>query len=179
MAGIESDMLITSGGVSRGDYDMVKDVLAEMGQIRFWTVRMKPGKPLAFGTLRRKDGRNIPHLGLPGNPVSTMITFEQFARPAILKMQGGLDFGRPTVEAVMEGEIVNDDGRRVYARVHVHRTGEEWHASLTGAQGSGILSSMAAANGLAIVPEECAIVRAGDRLKVLVLDSNLYAGKRG
>ena len=169
--GLDADMLITSGGVSKGDYDMVKDVLAEMGTISFWTVRMKPGKPIAFGTLKAGGGRDIPHLGLPGNPVSSMTTFERFARPAILKMMGKTDFTRPTVPAVIDRDIVNDDGRRVYARVHVSRTADGWQASLTGPQGSGILTSMSAANGLAIVPEDCPLARAGDKVNVQLLDN--------
>lgn len=169
--GLDTDMLITSGGVSKGDYDMVKDVLSNMGKISFWTVRMKPGKPIAFGTLKAGGGRDIPHLGLPGNPVSSMTTFERFARPAILKMMGKTDFARPTVPAVIDRDIVNDDGRRVYARVHVSRTTDGWQASLTGPQGSGILTSMSAANGLAIVPEDCPLARAGDKLMVQLLDN--------
>ena len=86
--GLDSDMLITSAGVSKGDYDMVKDVLAQHGEIDFWSVRMRPAKPLAFGVLRTDEGRAVPHLGLPGNPVSAMVAFEQFARPAIHKMMG-------------------------------------------------------------------------------------------
>src|SRR3990172_1975443 len=83
--GLDADMLITSAGVSRGDYDVVKDVLAKEGQIDFWTVRMKPGKPLAFGAFPSGE-RRVPHLGLPGNQVSSMITFELFGRPAMFKM---------------------------------------------------------------------------------------------
>ena len=132
---------------------------------------MKPGKPIAFGTLKAGGGRDIPHLGLPGNPVSSMTTFERFARPAILKMMGKMDFARPTVPAVIDRDIVNDDGRRVYARVHVSRTTDGWQASLTGPQGSGILTSMSAANGLAIVPEDCPLARAGDKLMVQLLDN--------
>jgi molybdopterin molybdotransferase len=169
--GLDTDMLITSGGVSKGDYDMVKDVLSAMGAISFWTVRMKPGKPIAFGTLKAGGGRDIPHLGLPGNPVSSMTTFERFARPAILKMMGKTDFTRPTVPAVIDRDIVNDDGRRVYARVHVSRAADGWQASLTGPQGSGILTSMSAANGLAILPEDCPLARAGDKLMVQLLDN--------
>ncbi|GAI82849.1 unnamed protein product, partial [marine sediment metagenome] len=90
--GLDADMLLTIGGVSMGDYDVVKDVLAKQGEIAFWQVRMKPGKPLAFGTINGVTdtgvARNIPHLGLPGNPVSSMVTFELFVRPAILKMMG-------------------------------------------------------------------------------------------
>jgi len=169
--GLDADMLITSGGVSKGDYDMVKDVLAEMGTISFWTVRMKPGKPIAFGTLKAGGSRGIPHLGLPGNPVSSMTTFERFARPAILKMLGKTVFTRPTVTAIIDRDIVNDDGRRVYARVHVSRTTDGWRASLTGPQGSGILTSMSAANGLAVVPEDCPLARAGESLIVHLLDN--------
>ena len=169
--GLDADMLITSGGVSRGDYDVVKDVLAKMGTISFWTVRMKPGKPIAFGTLKAGGGRDIPHLGLPGNPVSSMTTFERFARPAILKMLGKTAFARPTVLASIDQDIANDDGRRVYARVHVSRAADGWKASLTGPQGSGILTSMSAANGLAIVPEDCPLARAGDKLTVQLLDN--------
>jgi len=169
--GLDADMLITSGGVSKGDYDMVKDVLAEMGTISFWTVRMKPGKPIAFGTLKAGGGRDIPHLGLPGNPVSSMTTFERFARPAILKMLGKTAYARPTVPAIIDQDIVNDDGRRVYARVHVSKTAAGWKASLTGPQGSGILTSMSAANGLAVVPEDCPLARAGDEVNVQLLDN--------
>ena len=170
--GLDGDMLITSGGVSMGDYDVVKDVLARMGTINFWTVRMKPGKPIAFGTLKSRDGREVPHLGLPGNPVSSMITFEQFARPAILKMRGIGNHTRPVVSAAIDQDIVNDDGRRIFVRVHVSKTGHGWTATLTGPQGSGILTSMAAANGLAIVPEDCPRASAGDKLKVQLLDGN-------
>jgi len=169
--GLDGDMLITSGGVSKGDYDVVKDVLARMGEVNFWTVRMKPGKPIAFGTLKAGSGREVPHLGLPGNPVSSMITFEQFARPAILKMRGIVDHTRPSIYASIDQDIINDDGRRIFVRVYVSRTGDGWLASVTGLQGSGILTSMAAANGLAIVPEDCPLARVGDRLKVLLLDN--------
>jgi molybdopterin molybdotransferase len=172
--GLNADMLITSGGVSRGDYDVVKDVLAKIGQIGFWTVRMKPGKPLAFGVIRHSEGckaRDIPHLGLPGNPVSSMITFEMFARPAIYQMLGRKSWQRPEIKARIDGDIINDDGRRVFARVFVSRDENGYRASLTGPQGSGILSSMAAANGLAVVPEDCPLVKAGDTVNVRLLDT--------
>ncbi len=155
-AGLDADMLITSGGVSKGDYDIVKDVLAEHGEVGFWTVCMKPGKPLAFGVIKKVVGRKkrkVPHLGLPGNPVSSMITFEQFARPAILKMMGKKVLAKPTIRAIIEGDITNTDGRRVFARVMVTRRGGQYRASLTGPQGSGILTSMAKANGLAVILE--------------------------
>ncbi len=171
--GLDADMLITSGGVSKGDYDVVKDVLAEHGEISFWTVCMKPGKPLAFGIMTRvKAGyaKGIPHLGLPGNPVSSMITFEQFARPAILKMMGKKILAKPTIRAIMEDRVNNSDGRRVFARVAVARRGHQYHASLTGPQGSGILTSMVRANGLAVIPESSQGAKPGDTIAVQMLD---------
>jgi len=174
--GVDADMLITTGGVSMGDYDVVKDVLVKQGEITFWTVRMKPGKPLAFGTIRglSKAGvaRNIPHLGLPGNPVSAMVTFELFARPAILKMMGKKNLAKPTVEAVIEAPIVNSDGRRIFARAVVEKRGGQYFAQLTGPQGSGILTSMSLANGLVVVPEDKPRVEAGDVVPVMMLDWN-------
>ena len=172
--GLEADMLITIGGVSAGDYDIVKDVLAKEGEIAFWTVQMKPGKPLAFGTIKGMSGagvaRNIPHLGLPGNPVSAMVTFELFARPAILKMMGKKNLAKPTVDAVIENRMVNSDGRRILARAMVEKRGGQYFARLTGPQGSGILTSMTSANGLVIVPEDKAEVEAGDMVQVMMLD---------
>lgn len=172
--GLEADMLITTGGVSKGDYDVVKDILAKEGEITFWTVRMKPGKPLAFGTIRggTKAGvvRNVPHLGLPGNPVSSMVTFELFVRPSILKMMGKKNLAKPTVEAVLENSIVNNDGRRVLARAVVRKRNGKYFAQLTGPQGSGILTSMSSANGLVIVPEDKEKVAAGDTVQVMMLD---------
>lgn len=174
--GLDADMLITSGGVSAGDYDMVKDVLAKEGEITFWTVRMKPGKPLAFGTIKGVDKkgvtRNIPHLGLPGNPVSSMVTFELFARPAILKMMGKKNLTKPTVEAVIEESVVNTDGRRIYIRAIVEKRNGQYFARVTGPQGSGILTSMGLANGLVVVPEDKAEVKTGEVVQVIMLDWN-------
>jgi len=162
---LSADMLITSGGVSLGDYDLVKDVLAKQGQVSFWTVRMKPGKPLAFGVIG-----GVPHLGLPGNPVSSMITFELFARPAILKMMGKKNLSKPSVRAIMESSIENSDGRRIFARAVVRRENDRYFARVTGPQGSGILTSMARANGLVVVPEDAKAVKEGDTVEVLMLD---------
>ena len=170
--GQDADMLITSGGVSAGDYDMVKDVLAKEGKITFWTVRMKPGKPLAFGTIKGGKGRSIPHLGLPGNPVSSMVTFELFARPAIFKMMGKKNFAKPAVEATLEEPIANTDGRRVFVRTIVEKRGGQFYARLTGPQGSGILTSMSLANGLVVIPEDKAEVKAGEVVNVMMLDWN-------
>ncbi len=168
--GLEADMLITSAGVSKGDYDMVKDVLAEHGEIAFWSVRMRPAKPLAFGTLKGPGGRKMPHLGLPGNPASAMVAFEQLGRPAILKMMGRANLEKPTVDAVLEDPIINSDGRRVYARAIVRKRNQTYYARLTGPQGSNILTSMARANGLAICPEDVEIMEKGRIVQVQMLD---------
>ena len=178
--GLDADMLITTGGVSMGDYDVVKDVLVKQGEIAFWTVRMKPGKPLAFGTVEGLSeagvARNIPHLGLPGNPVSAMVTFELFARPAILKMMGKKNLAKPAIEAVIEEPITNSDGRRVFVRVIVEKRNGQYFARPTGPQGSGILTSMSLANGLAVVPEDKPGVEAGDVVQVMMLDWNEEMG---
>ncbi len=167
----DADLVITSAGVSVGEYDVVKTVLSQMGEITFWTVRMKPGKPLAFGILKLGKKR-IPHLGLPGNPVSSMIAFEQFARPAILKMLGKKDYSKPVIVAKSESRIVNTDGRRIFARVRVTKRDGQYFARLVGPQGSGILTSMALANGLMIVPEEKQTVEEGEEVQVQMLDWN-------
>ena len=174
--GLDADMLITSGGVSVGDYDIVKDVLAQEGEIGFWSVRMKPGKPLAFGQIRGVDksgaSRTIPHLGLPGNPVSSMVTFEMFARPAILKMMGKRNLTKPTIEAILKDRILNKDKRRVFTRAIIEKREGRYFARLTGPQGSGVLTSMSLANGLVIVPEDVTEARPGTTVQVMMLDWN-------
>jgi len=167
--GLDSDMLITSGGVSKGDYDVVKDVLAKCGEITLQTVCMKPGKPLAFGMIG-KGSRKISHLGLPGNPVSSMVTFEQFARPAILKMMGKSNLAKPSIRVIVEDDIVNTDMRRLFARVTVAKRNGKYYARVTGPQGSGILTSMVKANGLAVIPENTKRVKKGDIVEVQMLD---------
>jgi molybdopterin molybdotransferase len=169
--GFDTDMLVTSAGVSRGDFDVVKDVLAKEGAIDFWTVRMRPGKPLAFGAFSTPEGRKVPHLGLPGNPVSSMVSFELFGRPAIFKMLGRSDWERPTIRAITRQAIRSDDGRRFYARCIVTK-GEDgrWYADLTGPQGSGILTSMSSANALTVIHENSPRAEAGDEIDVMMLD---------
>ena len=168
--GLKTDLLLTSAGVSKGDYDMVKDVLADHGQIHFWSVRMRPAKPLAFGILKGDKGGNVPHIGLPGNPVSALVAFEQFARPAIYKMMGKTKFAKPTIKAILEDPIENVDGRRVYARAIVTKKKGAYYAKLTGDQSSGVLTSMAKANGLAICPESIKTIKVGALVDVQMLD---------
>jgi len=114
--------------------------------------------------------RKIPFFGLAGNPVSAMINFELFARPAMLKMMGRKNLAKPMVEAVMEEPIENSDGRRIFARAVVEKRGGRYFARLTGPQGSGVLTSMALANGLVIVPEDKPGVKKGDSVQVMMLD---------
>ncbi len=167
-----ADLLVTSAGVSKGDYDIVKDVLTQRGDINFWSVSMRPAKPLAFGLLRGDGNRPLPLLGLPGNPVSAMVAFEMFARPAILTMLGKRRLARPVVEGVLTGPIYNVDGRRVYARVEVVGRQGTYYATPTGPQGSNILTSMARANGLAICPADIPAKEAGERVQIIMLDWN-------
>ena len=166
-----SDLVITSAGVSKGDYDVVKDVLNDKGNINFWSVRMRPAKPLAFGHLNHADGL-IPMLGLPGNPVSALVAFEMFARPAIRKMLGLTTLDRPVVEGILTNPIFNADERRVYARVEVTKKNGTYYASPTGPQGSNILTSMSRANGLAICPDNEPTRSAGDKVNIIMLDWN-------
>ena len=165
-----ADLFLTSGGVSVGEYDVVKDVLDAEGQMQFWQVRMKPGKPLAFGLLSGKEPRRqVPLIGLPVNPVSAMVSFEQFARPAILRMLGHTELTKPTVRAILEKTLTNS-GRRGFVRVVVTRREGRYDARTTGGQGSGVLTSMANANGLAVVPEGTLRLEAGSEVVVQMLD---------
>lgn len=164
-AAATADLLITTGGVSTGDYDLVKDVLCAEGRIDLWQIRIKPGKPLAFGWIGA-----TPLLGLPGNPVAAAVAFEQFARPAILKMLGRSDLSVPTVLARLADRIENRGGRRHFARVRVEATADGFVAYLSGPQGAGMLAGLAAADGLAVVPEELSAAAAGTMLSIQMLD---------
>jgi molybdopterin molybdotransferase len=172
----DTDMLLTTGGVSMGDYDMVKDILARDGEMVFWKVRVKPGKPLAFGKIKAKDKNGkpkiIPHVGLPGNAASCMVSFELFVRPALLKMMGKHNLAKPTVTAIIEDTVKNDAGRRIYDRAIIEKRNGHYYARLTGPQGSGMITSMSMANGLVLIPEENGGVKKGDTVQALMLDWN-------
>lgn len=159
-----ADLIVTSGGVSIGDFDLVKQVLAAEGEIRFWSLRMKPGRPLAFGVVA-----GIPLVGLPGNPVAAMIATELFIRPALLKMQGFREWPWPQVRARLRDPIPRKDNRRHYLRVRLHEAPDGLEATLTGDQGSGILSSLVKADGLAVIPEDTDHLPAGTEVLVLLL----------
>lgn len=168
--GLDTDLLVTSAGVSAGAFDLVKEVLAERGSIDFWSVRMRPSRPLAFGLMQTDGGRKVPHLGLPGNPVSALVALAKFGRPAVAKMMGREPQPLPTVQALLDDPIVNFDGRRVFARVVLERRADGLHAHLTGPQGSNLLTSMAEAHGLAICHEDVKELPAGHTVSVELLD---------
>ena len=165
--GTRADVLICSAGISVGDYDFVKDVLKDLGmEMVFWKVAMKPGRPVAFGIIGEK-----PVFGLPGNPASSMVSFEQFVRPSLLKMMGHRQLFRPVLEAILKQDIHKEPGRRHYVRASVSFEDDHYSVTATGPQGSGILRSMVKANGLIVIPEEREIVRAGEKVKVQLLSS--------
>ena len=169
---LDSDFVISSAGVSKGDYDVVKDVMGEMGNLNFWSVNMRPAKPLAFGKLKTHKSF-VPIIGLPGNPVSSLVAFEQFCRPAIRKMMGKTINDRKIIKAKLVDSIENYDSRRVYARVIVESKNGVNVATTTGDQGSNILTSMAKANGLAICPENIERVLPGEEVDVILLDDSV------
>ncbi|MBF6589794.1 MAG: molybdopterin molybdotransferase MoeA [Ktedonobacterales bacterium] len=163
-----ADLILTSGGVSVGDYDLVKRILSEQGHMDFWRVAMRPGKPLAFGLLG-----TTPLLGLPGNPVSAAVTFELFGRPAIRRMLGCARVERPTVRAVLEGEDMPRGDRRHYVRARLRSRDGTLMARATGAQGSHLISSLQGAAGYLVIEEGEGMVCAGSVVPVLLLNDAL------
>ncbi|MDP9200375.1 MAG: molybdopterin molybdotransferase MoeA [Gemmatimonadota bacterium] len=166
----DCDLILTSAGVSVGDLDLTRDVFAALGgQQRFWKVKMRPGAPLAFGMLN-----DIPWLGLSGNPVSAMVSFELFVRPALRRMQGYATLFRRTVTVTLEEEVKIAAKLTHFLRASVTRKEDGTLAArLTGLQSSGALTSMAKANALLIVPETSPKVAKGAQLKALMLDQTL------
>lgn len=156
------DLLISSAGVSVGAADLIRTVLDELGEVGFWRINLRPGKPLAFGQVQ-----GVPFFGLPGNPVSTMVTFEVLVRPALLKM-AGREAEQRTIQAVCD-EDIKSDSRRDFIRVKLTQKEGVYHASTTGTQSSGALMSMVLADGLMIVPEDVTHVKAGTTLTVRLL----------
>jgi len=162
------NLILTSAGVSAGDYDVVKNVLSDKGDMQFWQVAIKPGKPLGFGHFR-----GIPIIGLPGNPVASMVAFEVFARAAIMKLSGHRNFEKPQLKAIVQ-EDVHNSGRRHYMRAHLYRAEDEYRVTTRGSgvnvQGSGILSSMVWANSLVVVPNNVTFLPAGSSVDIWLLD---------
>ncbi len=159
------DLIITSGGVSVGDFDLVKNIMSEQGQINFWRINMRPGKPVAFGHIS-----GVPLLGLPGNPVSAAVTFELFGRPVIRMMLGHTRLVRPQVDVIVEDGISERAMRRHYVRARVEWRDGRFVAHTTGNQGSHIMTSLLNVNALVIVPEGGVEVHPGDSSKAMMLD---------
>lgn len=165
LSATDADFIFSTGGVSVGDYDYVKQVILDLGaEIKFWKVRMKPGKPLAFGVLRGK-----PFFGLPGNPVSCMVSFLLFARPALRKAMGYPDLFFPTIDATLDNPITAGGDRRHYLRAHVTFRDGGFSVSTAAGQGSGMLSSMVGANGLVIIETGVTAVPKGEPVNVLLI----------
>jgi molybdopterin molybdotransferase len=176
-AGLNADVIVSSAGVSVGDRDYVRDVLGKLGcRLLFWGVQMRPGYPLAFGRFEAGDEASGPLVfGLPGNPVSAMVTFEQFVRPALLSMMGHARIHRPTLRARLGETLHKAPGRMHFVRVQLERRGDEVVAHSTGLQGSGMLSSMARAQALLLFPADASELREGDHATVQILDPGFLA----
>jgi len=159
-----ADVIITSGGVSVGERDYVKPVLERIGTLELWKVKMKPGKPIAYGHV----GRTL-FFGLPGNPVSAMVTFELFVRPALCKLAGITAWKRPCVRALLTNDLPHSPGRREYVRAMAYYHANRVYVRPTGAQGSGMLSSMLGANALIVLPESSPGARSGEEVEALLL----------
>ena len=156
-----ADMVLTSGGVSKGEYDLVKAILAELGTVDFWQVAMQPAKPFAFGHI---DG--TPLLGLPGNPVSVMVAYEQFARPALLHMMGCKAVFRPVASAAAAERWRTHPAKTVFTRVVTEFRDGVTHIRSSGAQMSNVLSSLARADAFAVIPVGTGVVEVGDEVTI-------------
>ena len=156
------DLILSSAGVSVGAFDVVRTVIDELGKVDFWRINLRPGKPLAFGQVG-----GVPFFGLPGNPVSAMVTFDVFVRPTLLKL-GQRPDQTTTLNATIT-EDIHSDGRRSYIRVTLKHEDTGWVARTTGTQSSGALSSMMLADGLMIIPEDVQFLPAGSSLSIRLL----------
>jgi molybdopterin molybdotransferase len=159
-----ADLVVSTGGVSMGAYDLVRALIEDREAVDFWQVALRPGKPLLVGTV---DGR--PLIGLPGNPVSALVGVELFVRPAVLKMQGRSDHERPRLRATTEDRLVNPPHLEQYFRGIARRAGDQVLVHLTGDQGSHVLRSMADANCLIVVPQGTSEVAAGQPVEIIPL----------
>jgi molybdopterin molybdotransferase len=174
-AALDADIVVTTGGVSMGEFDFVKEAFGRVGvTMDFWKVRMKPGKPLAFGRVMR-NGRTIPVFGLPGNPVSCMVNFAQFVRPwALMACGASRPFAR-TVQAVTGEEFRSRPGRLRLLRVRLQARDGRLEVFTTGSQGSGVLTSMSKAQGMMVVEESVAVVPVGTTVLVQIIDDDVFA----
>ena len=160
---IQADAFVSSGGVSVGERDVVKAAFFRRGDVEFYRVAMQPGMPQGFGLVEDK-----PFFGLPGNPVSVFVSFETFVRPAMLKMMGRSHLSRPEISATVTQDIRGPKGKTQFARVEVERGKDGWTATPTGGRGSNLISTVARANGLAVVPAGTETAVEGSKVKVLL-----------
>ena len=161
----EYDLMVTTGGVSMGDFDVVKDVLSDIGKMDFWKVAMRPGAPQTYGTIG-----GTPFFGLPGNPTSTMVGFELFVRPAMRKMAGLVTLDRPQVTAVLAHDVKKKSDRRYFMRARLTPAAGGYSVSLSGAQSSAMLTPMHHANCLVSLPEGTSFAAAGTEVICIRLD---------
>jgi molybdopterin molybdotransferase len=162
---MDNDIIISSGGVSMGRYDFIPDVLKEIGiDIKIRKVLMKPGKPMVFGT----SGEKL-FFGLPGNPVSVMVSFIQFVRPAILKMSGNIRIAKPVVKAKADEDIIKNKGLKYFMRGIFNIDNDTIYVRSTGSQGSGVSTSISSANCLIVIPEEAELIKAGDYVDIQLI----------
>ncbi len=168
----DADVLVATGGVSVGAHDLVKANLEEVGSLDLWRVAIQPGKPLAYGSAARPDGGHCILFGLPGNPVSSFVTFELFVRPVLRRLRGDPpDQGRLTVRATLADEVSKSAPRRAFIRVRLETADDGTSvARLAGGQGSHQLSALAGADGLAVIPEGPSTLPAGSEVEVIRLD---------
>jgi molybdenum cofactor synthesis domain-containing protein len=172
-AATECDAIVTSGGVSMGDYDVVKAVLSRIAEMHWMQLAIKPAKPFAFGLLQSSHGRRVPVFGLPGNPVSSLVSFELLARPAIRKMAGHPEsaWDRPMITAIADSPIKrSSDGKVHYQRVIAHfKDDGRLHIDSVRSQGSHQLAASALANAIAVVPDGDGVVVGGEVLTILLV----------
>ena len=167
----ECDAVVTSGGVSMGDADHTRDLLAARGEVAFWKVAMRPGRPFAFGPLRGADGRTVYLFALPGNPVAALVTFYAFAQEALRTLAGASRSTPPRLTAKSALAIRKRPGRTEFQRAIVSRAASGgWEVRTTGAQGAGILRSMSEANALLVLGHEQGPVAAGEDVEVWLFD---------
>jgi len=164
---VRADIVVTSGGVSKGDYDVVKEVLSELGTVQFDEVAMQPGKPQGFGFVGEDS---TPIFTLPGNPVSSYVSFEVFVLPAIRRMMGRLPHRRPMVRALLSQGISSAPGRRQFVRGRFDIDGKGAHVAPVGGHGSHLMGDLSEANALIVVAEDVTSLQAGEQVQVLVLD---------
>ena len=162
----QADAIVTTGGVSVGEADFVRELMAKLGEVLFWKIAMRPGRPMAFGRIGKAW-----LFGLPGHPVAVMVTFYQFVRDALLHLSGRApDYSIPLLRAITTENLRKVPGRTEYQRAILFRDGTEWKVKTTGQQGSGVLRSMSEANCFIVLEHERGAVRAGEAVSVQLME---------